>query len=44
MTHARVILDQKSNKLKDAITAVKSKYEKRSFKVKIMHGNNEFVP
>ena len=44
MTHARSILDRKSNKLKDAITAVKSEYENRGVKVKTMHGDNKFAP
>ena len=42
MTHSRAILNWKRNQLKDAITAVKLTYKKRGFKVKTMHGNNEF--
>lgn len=44
MTNTRVILNHKHNTMKDAITAIKSKYEKRGFKVKTMHSVNEFAP
>ena len=42
--HARAILNRKHNRVKDAITAVKAAYKKRGFKVKTMHGDNEFAP
>ena len=42
--HARAIFNRKHNRVKDAITAIKAAYKKRGFKVKTMHGNNEFAP
>ena len=44
MIHARAILNRKHNRLKDSITAIKAAYEKRGFKIKRIHGNNEFAP
>ena len=44
MIHASAVLNRKHFRVKDAITAIKGAYEKRGFKIKTMHADNEFAP
>lgn len=43
MKNARAVLNCKHIRMKDAITTIKSAYEKKGFNVKMMHGDNKFT-